>query len=222
MKKNVIIVAGGKGKRAKTDIPKQFIRISGTPIIVHTIRKFIDYDTNINVIVVLPQEYIHLWIDIKTEFFPDINIRYTQGGEERFYSVKNGLELINDENSLTGIHDSVRPYITTPIIESCYTTAEKFGTAIPVIPCTDSLRIILPDGTNIPTDRTMYKLVQTPQVFRTDIIKRAYNQNYAPNFTDDASVVEAMGIKVTLTQGDVKNQKITTEYDLFLSKIILM
>ena len=219
MKLYALIVAGGTGERMKSEIPKQFIEIAGKPILMHTIGRFRDFDESIEIIVVLPENQLRFWSDLQKKYSFSVPHTLVKGGESRFYSVKNGLEFI-DEPGLVAIHDGVRPFVSIETIKRCFDTAERLGNAIPVISPSDSLRMITGNG-NQPVDRTKIKLIQTPQVFRTDLIRNAYRQDYLPEFTDDAMVLERTGEKINLVEGNRENIKITNPEDLLIAGALL-
>lgn len=214
----VIIVAGGKGERMHTNIPKQFIELNSRPILMHTIDVFFQYNSQIEVIVVLPETQIENWSRLCKKHAFDTKHRVVSGGTVRFDSVKNGLKVASD-NGLIAIHDGVRPLVSMETIAACFSEARISGAAIPVIHPVESIRQI--DGENsVAVDRDQYRLVQTPQVFETKILKKAYLQDFSPLFTDDASVVEASGVKISLVQGNRENIKITTPFDLKLAEMM--
>lgn len=219
MKKTIIIVAGGKGERMQTDIPKQFIEIHNKPILMHTIEVFYHYDTSISIIVVLPVVQINYWKELCEKHQFSISHKIAQGGETRFHSVKNGLDLA-DANSLIGVHDGVRPLVSADTISRCFDSAEKFNAVVPVVDVVDSVRYA-DNNENYACDRTKYKLVQTPQVFEGKLLKKSYEQDFSSLFTDDASVVEAAGTKIRLVEGNRENIKITTTFDLKLANSML-
>ena len=219
VKNNVIIVAGGKGLRMGSELPKQFISIGGKPILMHTVDAFVDFDSNINVILVLHPSYVDFWASLCEEHNFHRKLTITTGGDTRFHSVKNGLKFI--EEGLVAVHDAARPFITKRLIDACFRGAADYSAAIPVIDSTDSLRIMLDETRSKIVDRSKMKLVQTPQVFKAEILKKAYLADFTDIFTDDASVVEAMGVDIHLVDGDVANIKITTPFDLEVSEIIL-
>ena len=209
----VIIVAGGKGLRMGGDIPKQFLVVKGRPILMHTIERFHNFDSTIQLVVVLPKDQHDYWNGLCQQYGFDIPITIADGGKERFHSVKNGLACVHPRCSLIGVHDGVRPYVATEVIQRCYEAAAANGAAIPVVPVFETLRHITPDGSHT-VPRQDYKLVQTPQVFQAPLLRRAYEQPFSPSFTDDASVVEALGHSITLVEGNRENIKITTKEDL--------
>lgn len=221
MGKYIIIVAGGKGLRMGGDIPKQFLPIGGMPVLMRTIDSFVAYDCNIHIIVVLPTDQQNYWAELCKKYSFKVPHQIANGGETRFHSVKNGLALVpNSTNCVVGVHDGVRPFASRATIGDAYDTASQKGTAIPVTDCIDSLRQITEDG-NKAEDRSRYKLVQTPQVFKADLLHNAYKQDFTPMFTDDASVVEYAGHTVELTQGNRENIKITTPFDLMVAEALL-
>ena len=217
--KNVIIVAGGKGLRMGTDIPKQFLEVGGLPVLMRTILCFTEYDANINIILVLPRDQQDYWKELCEKYCFDAECTVVDGGDTRFQSVKNGLAAIpDDEEGLVAVHDGVRPFVSRDVIENSFDTAEEKGTAIPVLPVIDTLRDIT-TGHTVP--RANYRAVQTPQVFNLTLLKDAYNCPFNENFTDDASVVEAFGKEVTLVDGNTENIKLTTLYDLRIAELFV-
>ena len=219
MKLYALIVAGGSGERMKSEIPKQFIEIAGKPILMHTIERFIDFDGSIEIITVLPENQLRFWSDLQKKYSFTIPHTLVKGGKTRFESVRNGLGF-TDEPGLVAIHDGVRPFVSIDTIRRCFETAGKLGNAIPVISPSDSLRIETENG-SMPVDRTKIKLIQTPQVFRTDLIMYAYRQDYLPEFTDDAIVLERTGAKINLVEGNRENIKITTPEDLLVARSLI-
>lgn len=209
----VIIVAGGKGLRMGGNIPKQFIVVDGKPILMHTIERFHNFDSTMQLVVVLPKDQHDYWNGLCQQYGFDIPITIADGGKERFHSVKNGLACVHPRCSLIGVHDGVRPYVAVDVIRRCYEAAAANGAAIPVVDVFETLRHITLDGSHT-VPRQDYKLVQTPQVFQADLLRRAYEQQFTPSFTDDASVVEALGHTITLVEGNRENIKITTKEDL--------
>lgn len=220
MKENhVIIVAGGKGLRMGIDLPKQFIPIGGKPVLMHTIRAFYEFDNQIQIVLVLPASHTAYWEELCKEYNFDIPHTVTIGGETRFHSVQNGLALVKD--GLVAVHDGARPFVSKDLISRCFNGAEQLQAVIPVLDSTDSLREMIDAERSKIIDRSKIKLVQTPQVFRTDILKKAYEMPYTDLFTDDASVVEAIGVDVHLVKGEVTNIKVTTPLDLKVGELIL-
>lgn len=216
--KSVIIVAGGKGLRMGSDLPKQFIPIGGKPVLMRTIEAFHSYDSNMDIVLVLPYSHQVYWKELCANYHFGIPHTIAMGGDTRFHSVKNGLGLVNSE--VVAIQDGVRPFASEEMIERCFDATEKYKAVIPVIDSTDSLREMT-DGTKSRIiDRSKIRLVQTPQVFHTDVLKKAYETEFKDTFTDDASVVEAMGVDVHLVKGEVTNIKITTPLDLKIGELI--
>ncbi len=220
MKKYAIIVAGGAGTRMGSEIPKQFLMLGSKPVVMHTINVFKNYDNTIEIILVIPKDQFETWEQLKEEYNFKREVRLAEGGKNRFYSVKNGLALI-DEPGIVGIHDGVRPFVSIETIQKCFHKAEVYGAAVPVRDMHESLRFN--DGnTNYAVDRTHIKSVQTPQVFKTEIVIDAYNQDYKEEeFYDDASVVERNGVKIQLIEGNRENIKITTPFDLKIGEVLI-
>ena len=217
--KIAIIVAGGKGTRMQADIPKQFIEIHGKPVLMHTLEAFHRYDDSIQLMLVLPASQLNAWKKLCLKHAFLLPHQIVSGGETRYNSVLNGLAQIKTP-ALIAVHDGVRPFVSNGTIKRCFDEAEKHGSAIPVIDIVDSIRQITKTGSQS-VDRTNYKLVQTPQVFDSEILKKAYEQDFSALFTDDASVVEALGLKITLVEGNRENIKITTAFDLVLAETVL-
>jgi 2-C-methyl-D-erythritol 4-phosphate cytidylyltransferase len=220
VQEHVIIVAGGSGKRIKGNIPKQFIVVNDKPLIIYTIEKFLAYNPEINVCVVVHKDYLQHLNDLLKKYFLNKNIATTIGGDTRFNSVKNGLALIENPNSVVGIHDAARPMVSVDTIKRCYETAAQKGNAIPVVDVNDSIRVI-ENNSNKAVNRTNYKVIQTPQCFNTAAIKKAFEQDYSSLFTDDASVLEKTGGKIILVEGNTENIKITHDTDLVLAQHLL-
>lgn len=208
----MIIVAGGKGIRMNNDIPKQFLPLSGKPILMRTIEKVKDADQNINIVLVISKEHQDYWLLLCREYDFVIEHKIVEGGNERFFSVKNGLALIQEE-SIIGIHDGVRPFVSSRVINECFQKAQEKTNAIPGMKPIESVRIIDKDS-NISMNRNNIVLVQTPQCFESAILKKAYSQPFNPLFTDDASVVESIGEKINLIEGNIENIKITNQLDI--------
>lgn len=222
MKKYVIIVAGGKGLRMGGDIPKQFLPVAGYPILMQTITRFYEYDKSMGIILVLPTSQVSYWNGLCKEYNFTLPYQLAPGGETRFHSVKNGLALVpNRSDACVAVHDGVRPFVDNNVIEEAFTIAAQQGAAVPVIPLVDSIRKVEVDGSNNAKNRADYRLVQTPQVFKSDLLWKAYEQEYCDEFTDDASVVERLGHTVHLTKGNRENIKITTSFDLILAEAFL-
>ena len=220
MKKYIIIVAGGKGLRMGGDIPKQFLPVCGKPVLMRTLEAFHAYDASMHLILVLPVSQQAYWKQLCEEYQFDLVHEIANGGETRFHSVKNGLALVK-EDGLVGVHDGVRPFVSQEVITRCYEEAASLKAVIPVIGVVETVRHLTEEGSEtVPRDQ--YKLVQTPQVFDVTLLHRAYQQEYTDLFTDDASVVEALGEKVYLVEGNRENIKLTTPFDLKLAELLCL
>jgi 2-C-methyl-D-erythritol 4-phosphate cytidylyltransferase len=223
MKKYVIIVAGGKGLRMGGEIPKQFLPIGGKPVLMRTVEAFYQTDAETGIVLVLPKEQQDYWKELCRQY--DFRISYTlaDGGRTRFHSVQNGLQAVPEEGSdvLIAVHDGVRPFVSSQVIQACFDEAARQGSVVPVLDMVDSVRQLSADGSSMAVDRSRLKLVQTPQTFRADVLKRAYSQDFTELFTDDASVVEASGVSVALVPGNRENIKITTPFDLKIAEALL-
>ena len=228
MREYVIIVAGGKGLRMGTEIPKQFLPIGGRPVLMRTLERFREYSPTLQMILVLPKAQQDYWRELCQQYnFPlpqqggargGSSYLLADGGETRFHSVQNGLALIPDDaEGVVGVHDGVRPFPSIDVIRRCYETACIKKAVVPVIPVVETLRHIT-EGTK---PRGDYRLVQTPQAFDIQLLKAANRQPYNDGFTDDASVVEAFGFDITLVEGNRENIKITTPYDLKIAEILV-
>ena len=218
----MIIVAGGHGTRMGSDIPKQFLKIDGKPILMRTLERFNEYDPEMHLIVVLPKEQQEYWHKLCEEYHFTIPHEIADGGETRFQSSKNGLALIPDDaEGLVGFHDGVRPFVSHDTIRRCIEMAEEEYTAIPVVPVTSTLRHIDPRGGGFNVDRSLYREVQTPQVFDITLARQAFNQPDRSQFTDDSSVIESLGCKVSIVEGNRENIKITTPFDLTVAEAII-
>jgi 2-C-methyl-D-erythritol 4-phosphate cytidylyltransferase len=214
----VVIVAGGSGKRMGAEMPKQFLELVGKPVLMHTIERFKLYNEAIEIITVLPENQLRYWYELQKKYSFTVPQTLVKGGSTRFYSVRNGLKFVNVPG-LVAIHDGVRPFVSIDTIKRCFETAEKLGNAIPVISPSDSLRMLTDQG-SVPVDRRQMRLIQTPQVFSSSLIKEAYKQSYRPEFTDDATVLEINGGKINLVEGNRENIKITNPEDLLISKAL--
>ena len=218
MYKYAIIVAGGTGSRMGGDVPKQFLPLKGKPVLWHTLKAFTDAYDDVQIILVLPENFLEKGQQLIKEF-PLHRIRITTGGETRFHSVKNGLRLV-DTHSLVFVHDGVRCLVSPQLIRRCAESALEKDNAIPAIAATDTIRIETAEG-NKPIDRNRVRFIQTPQTFFSNVIKEAYEQPFNESFTDEASVVEKLGIKINLVEGEVNNIKITTPVDMLIAEKIL-
>ena len=238
----VIIVAGGKGLRMGSDIPKQFLPIGGKPVLMRTLERFREYDADLQIILVLPEAQQDYWHQLCEEYHFDVAYTLANGGQTRFHSVQNGLAKVpNDAEGVVGVHDGVRPFPSIEVIRNCYETARTAKAVIPVIPVVETVRQIFSNGqTRTDTDkkeslspegrcqkesrtvpRDEYRLVQTPQTFDIQLLKAANRQPYNDGFTDDASVVESYGHQITLVEGNRENIKITTPYDLKIAEVLI-
>ena len=217
MNNYVIIVAGGKGLRMGSDLPKQFLPVKGVPILMRTIQRFYDYDKNLRIILVLPKHQQDYWSKLCEEHHFNIPHQIADGGETRFHSSANGLNLIPDnEEGLVGIHDGVRPFPSIEVIARCYETALKFKAVVPVVPVVETLWKT--EGHT--EDRNLFRLGQTPQTFDIQLLKQAFRQPYDESFTDDASVVKRYGQPITLIEGNPENIKITKPSDLKVAEAL--
>ena len=214
-----LIVAGGKGLRMGSELPKQFLPIGGKPVLMRTLEAFYAYDAEMKIILVLPHSQQAYWAGLCGEHRFSVPHVVADGGETRFHSVKNGLALVEGPG-LVGVHDGVRPFVSREVIAGCYRLAAEKKAVIPVVDIVETVRHVEGDA-SVTVSRDDYKLVQTPQVFDADLLKQAYEQLYTPGFTDDASVVEALGVPVTLTAGNRENIKITTPFDLKIASALL-
>ncbi len=219
MKKFALIVAGGSGNRMKQPVPKQFTELAGKPVLMHTFAAFENYDPKVEFVLVLPKNQVEQWKVLCEKHGFTRQYKLAKGGETRFQSVKNGLELIPDEG-IVFIHDGVRPLVSIKTIENCYQMALEKGNALPVVPVTESLRMTH-GNVNKPADRSKFYLVQTPQTFAASLIKKAYNQSHSTVFTDDASVLEQTGQPINLVEGNRENIKITYPEDLAIAEVWL-
>ena len=219
MKKFVIVVAGGKGLRMGGDLPKQFIPLNNKPVLMHTLQTFYQWDSSCEIISVIPEEHAGYWKMLCDELDCTIPHKIVFGGETRYQSVKNALSEIREEGCVA-VHDGVRPFVSPEVITNCFSAVQAFGAAIPVIPVIESVREITDENESKPFDRERLRIVQTPQVFRTEILKKSYENPYNKLFTDDASVVEAAGYKIQLVRGNPENIKITTPMDLKVAEIL--
>jgi 2-C-methyl-D-erythritol 4-phosphate cytidylyltransferase len=215
----VLIVAGGAGKRMGTAIPKQFLELDGKPVLMHTIARFKEFDESIKIITVLPGNQLKYWTELCKKYSFSIPQTLVTGGPTRYLSVKYGLQHVK-EDSLVAIHDGVRPLVSKQTIKRCFDAAKKFGNAVPVISPADSLRMINEQG-SVPVDRETVKIIQTPQVFNSGLIKKAYLRKYRADFTDDATVLEKAGESIHLVEGNRENIKITNPEDLIIAAALL-
>ena len=219
MTKAAIIVAGGSGLRLGGPVPKQFQIVKGRPLLMWTIDAFHRYDASMPLIVVLPEMHFEIWkaLCMGHRFF--IPHQVVAGGEQRHHSVKAGLEKVEGDG-LVAVHDGVRPLVSTDLIERCFDAADTHAAAIPVVPIVPSVRERTKDGSRA-LDRSNLLAVQTPQCFHTDLLRKAFAQPYDPAFTDEAALVERLGVKVHLVDGGENNIKVTNGTDLRLAEMLL-
>ena len=220
MKKYAIIVAGGSGQRMQSAIPKQFLLLQGKPVLYHTISAFFQADPKTEIIVVLPGDQFAYWNSVISDL-PVINHRLVEGGNSRYHSSQNAIQTI-EEDGLVAIHDGVRPLIEPALISLSFQSAVENGNAVLAVASKDSVRILSAERSRYEhLNRELIRLIQTPQIFTFKDLKQAFTQNYSEEFTDDARVVESIGIKINLVEGSYKNIKITTPEDLLLAEILM-
>lgn len=217
--KSTIIVAGGSGKRLGGPVPKQFQSVKGRPLLMWAIDAFHRHDATMPLIVVLPKEHFEIWraLCMGHRFF--IEHQVVAGGEQRYHSVKAGLEKVEGDG-LVAVHDGVRPLVSTDLIGRCFDAAHQHGAAIPVVPVVPSVRETTADGSRA-LDRSKLLAVQTPQCFHVDLLRKAFALPYDPAFTDEATMVERLGVKVNLVEGEENNIKVTTALDMKLAEAFL-
>ena len=219
MKAYAVIVAGGKGLRMGGDVPKQFLPIGGKPVLMHTIEAFRKALDGVTIVLVLPAEQHDYWQKLCKDYGFHSPELIAKGGETRFHSVKNGLALLPDDlEAVVGVHDGVRPFVSKETIRRCFAAASEGKAVVPVVPVVETVRQILPDGKSVTRPRDEYRLVQTPQTFPLTLLKEAYQQPFSETFTDDASVVEALGKDIVMIEGNRENIKITTPSDLRIAE----
>lgn len=216
MNKYAVIVAGGSGTRMGTETPKQFLTLGNAPILMHTIKRFFAADAKIIIVLVLPEEQVERWHQLCIQNNFSIPHHIVFGGKTRFQSVRNGLNCIGENEGLVAIHDGVRPFLSKQIIETSFKAAKDKGNAITSVDSKDSIRVM-----NKAINRSDVKIVQTPQCFKLSVIREAFHNAPNEQFTDDASVVEAMGVKINLIEGSYQNIKITTPEDMAMAEAIL-
>ena len=214
-------MAGGKGLRMGSDVPKQFLPIGGKPVLMRTIERFHAYSKDLQIILVLPEAQQDYWKELCKEYHFEVKYLLANGGQTRFHSVQNGLALVPDDaQGVVGVHDGVRPFPSIMVIRRCYETARTAKAVIPVIPVVETVRHLEGEG-SVTVPRGDYRLVQTPQTFDIQLLKAANRQPYNDGFTDDASVVESYGHAITLVEGNRENIKITTPYDIVVAEAII-
>jgi 2-C-methyl-D-erythritol 4-phosphate cytidylyltransferase len=216
-KQAVIFVAGGTGTRMGKPLPKQFLTLNNIPILIHTLRNFFAFNRNFEMVVVMHHDYISFWKDLCLQFEDVPEHTVVAGGEERFHSVKNGVEAVSSDVQHIAIHDAVRPLVSHETLARCFNALNEYNAVVPAIPINDSIRQV--HGLlNKSVDRSLYKRIQTPQCFESSMLKEAYSKPFSPLFTDDASVVEANGHSVFLVEGNLENIKITSPIDLIVGE----
>jgi 2-C-methyl-D-erythritol 4-phosphate cytidylyltransferase len=216
-KQAVIFVAGGTGTRMGKPLPKQFLPLNNIPILIHTLRNFFSFNRNFEMIVVMHHDYISFWKDLCLQYENVPEHTVVAGGEERFHSVKNGIEAVSSDVKYIAIHDAVRPLVSHETLTRCFSALNEHNAVVPAIPINDSIREV--QGIlNKSVDRSLYKRIQTPQCFESTVLKEAYSKPFSPIFTDDASVVEANGHSVFLVEGNLENIKITSPIDLLVGE----
>jgi 2-C-methyl-D-erythritol 4-phosphate cytidylyltransferase len=218
-KRGVIIVAGGSGRRMGASLPKQFMMLGNEPILVRSINSIHEALPAAEIVVVLPTEHVELWKNLSARFIVAPH-KIAHGGQERFHSVRNGLQAMSQEVEYIGVHDAVRPMVSKKLIIRLMLEAEEHPAVIPTIAPPDSYRIVQGEESHI-IDRSTLRIVQTPQVFQAKTLRKAYEQEFTPLFTDDASVVEATGTEITLIEGERENIKITTPADMIFAQAII-
>ena len=211
-KRGVIIVAGGSGKRMQSAIPKQFMLLGGMPVVARTINTFSEALPGAEIVVVLPEEHLAMWKNLAARFDVAVH-KCVAGGKERFHSVKAGIDALSDNVTSIAVHDGVRALISNKLIIRATLAVEDNEAVIPVINVVDSYRRVTADGSEI-VPRSELRIVQTPQIFKSETLRRAYEQEFDASFTDDASVVEATGVSITLVEGEDSNIKLTTPEDM--------
>lgn len=216
----VVVVAGGSGRRMGRNIPKQYLDLQGKPLIIHTLKKFLQFDPGMKVVLVMASGHRKFWDVISISYDQSSGIVVAAGGETRYDSVKNGLQYI-DDGLIVGIHDAVRPFVSAETIARCYAAAGETGSGIPVMEMDESVRMIQSSNRSVHMDRLKLRRVQTPQVFKSEMIKDAYSQPFDPAFTDDASVFESQYENITLVEGNPENIKITTPTDWQLASVLI-
>ncbi|MBS1979383.1 MAG: 2-C-methyl-D-erythritol 4-phosphate cytidylyltransferase [Bacteroidetes bacterium] len=218
-KEYALVVAGGKGTRMQSSLPKQFIEVNGLPIVMHTLNAFFRYSDKLTVVLVLPEDDFHLWDELVRKYSFTQPVILQKGGDTRFQSVRNGLDKMQGPG-LVAIHDGVRPLVNADIIGASFRLAAVHKTAIAAVRLKESLRVTDQDTTHA-VDRSKYRLIQTPQTFDLDLIKKAYQTREDPGLTDDASVAERAGHMISLFEGSYENIKVTTPEDLIIAGALL-
>lgn len=219
MKKYAVIVAGGSGTRMGSALPKQFLLLKDKPVLYYSLQVFLEAFDDLEIILVLPADHVGTGQEIIDAYFDSDRIQITEGGDTRFESVRNGLQLVKEE-AIVFVHDAVRCLVSQHLIYRCYESAVATGTAIPVVPSKDSVRLLTEEGSDA-IDRNTIMLVQTPQTFHSKILLPAFQIDYKDKFTDEATVVEAYGLKVALVEGEENNIKLTRPVDMLVAELLL-
>jgi 2-C-methyl-D-erythritol 4-phosphate cytidylyltransferase len=226
MKKFAVIVAGGLGTRMGAAVPKQFLPLHEHAVLWYTLEAFLQAYADLQIVLVVPEGHQETAMELVATLAGAERVMQVSGGDTRFHSVRNGLEWIrkaagDGTDSIIFVHDGVRCLVSEDLIRRCYEQAARLGSAVPVVDCRDSVRLVEEEGRSKPIDRSRIKLVQTPQTFRGDILLGAYTMDHQEAFTDEATVVEVAGHMVHLIEGEAKNIKITTPDDLALAGVLL-
>ncbi|MFY7943859.1 MAG: 2-C-methyl-D-erythritol 4-phosphate cytidylyltransferase [Crocinitomicaceae bacterium] len=216
--KSVIITAGGLGKRMGSELPKQFLVIGGKPILVHTLELFHKYDPEIELILTLPNEWRGYWETLIDKYYCRVPHLVVNGGEERYHSIQNALKRCTGE--YIAVHDGVRPFVSFETLNNCFNALKEHGAVVPVLKLKESIRQIN-EETTFAVNRNAFRLVHTPQCFRAEVLRKAYEQPFHENVTDDACLVEETGIVIHLVESNEENIKLTTQYDLMIAEMII-
>ncbi|MBP3331485.1 MAG: 2-C-methyl-D-erythritol 4-phosphate cytidylyltransferase [Tidjanibacter sp.] len=216
----VIIVAGGSGTRMGADVPKQFLKVCGKEILVHSVEKFREALPDCDMVIVLPEGEMARWQELAEQYGLQC-CKVCAGGANRFMSVKRGLTCVDKSCDLIAVHDAVRPLLSQEMIENTVAVAREYGSAIPVVEVTDTIRMVTREGGAQTVDRSLLRAVQTPQIFDAQTLREAYKTRYSKRFTDDASVYEKYGASLTFCEGERSNIKITTPVDLKIAEALM-
>lgn len=216
---SVIITAGGIGKRMEVALPKQFIELAETPILIHTLERFYSFNPAAQLIITLPEDWVTYWRKLVETHQCTIPHQLVLGGVERYHSIKNALAVC--QGNYVMVHDGVRPLVSHQTLANCFSEVKLKGQVIPVLSIKDSVREITLNGHSKAVNRSNYRMVQTPQCFKKDVLQMAYEQAFQQNFTDDASLVELAGFPIHLVEGNEENIKITTPFDLLVAEQLL-
>lgn len=220
MNKYAVIVAGGTGTRMASAVPKQFLLLQNRPVLWHTLQAFLQAYDDLQLVLVLPAEHLETGRQIVDSLQTNRSITLTEGGETRFHSVKKGLQHVSND-AVVFVHDGVRCLVSPQLIRQCYEQAVALGSAIPAVAATDSIRMVLDAHRHVVANRNRVRIIQTPQTFLSSLLLPAFEQPYSPDFTDEATVVEATGQEVFLIEGEYNNIKITRPADLLLAAQLL-